>query len=523
MKSIVIATLAGLAAGASAQTCATPVIQPGNDPFTNQPFQGPGPCPAGVTAANFQVSLRVGTVLGANDDTGDQALKVFPIRSGPLTWTSGWTNEGDIDANISPVEPSNPLSYPPDAFIRLRDGNGLPNGGGLRTYAWAINQYEGSVMMSVRVNGRDNQDVLFVGGPSIGTLHGLVNVSADTFRSGRAYDMNDGTHRNGNGSMYLSMHYAGTFGNQEMNFDCGAAWFPYDQGWVAGYVSRTIGSEGEASFLTDGTKVARSDAAANAEVFWNLSGGNAPQLSVRIPGVNANTDGILLAQPYQDSNDPAFVSVTSDTSNAFQLTYRLTRLDAFSEIQPNANCRFHFVYVPFCAENLVAAKARVLDGRLSINGSAGDFTLVRTGTGTYRLSIPGKSDATGTLILQSMGEDSDTAPAGSRRFLSYAPSGNDFIIEARYLTTGNNIFGEDAVLGDTDFAFVYIDHTNPIAPCNDECAGADFNGDSQVDFFDYLDFASAFGNEEPAADFNSDGQVDFFDYLDFASAFGNCS
>jgi hypothetical protein len=48
---------------------------------------------------------------------------------------------------------------------------------------------------------------------------------------------------------------------------------------------------------------------------------------------------------------------------------------------------------------------------------------------------------------------------------------------------------------------------------------ADFNGDNQVDFFDYLDFAQAFANEESSADFNGDNQVDFFDYLDFAQAF----
>jgi probable HAF family extracellular repeat protein len=48
---------------------------------------------------------------------------------------------------------------------------------------------------------------------------------------------------------------------------------------------------------------------------------------------------------------------------------------------------------------------------------------------------------------------------------------------------------------------------------------ADFNGDNQVDFFDYLDFAQAFDSEDPAADFNGDNQIDFFDYLDFAQAF----
>jgi hypothetical protein len=48
---------------------------------------------------------------------------------------------------------------------------------------------------------------------------------------------------------------------------------------------------------------------------------------------------------------------------------------------------------------------------------------------------------------------------------------------------------------------------------------ADFNCDSTVDFFDYLDFVAAFDSEAQTADFNADGSIDFFDYLDFALAF----
>lgn len=50
------------------------------------------------------------------------------------------------------------------------------------------------------------------------------------------------------------------------------------------------------------------------------------------------------------------------------------------------------------------------------------------------------------------------------------------------------------------------------------CA-ADFNADTVVDFFDYLDFVAAFSANEPAADFNADTVIDFFDYLDFVAAF----
>ncbi|MDX2148779.1 MAG: hypothetical protein SFZ23_14795 [Planctomycetota bacterium] len=54
------------------------------------------------------------------------------------------------------------------------------------------------------------------------------------------------------------------------------------------------------------------------------------------------------------------------------------------------------------------------------------------------------------------------------------------------------------------------------------CPG-DFNLDGQTDFFDFLEFVDAFGNDAPTADINADGQVDFFDYLDFSNAFGLCA
>ncbi len=52
------------------------------------------------------------------------------------------------------------------------------------------------------------------------------------------------------------------------------------------------------------------------------------------------------------------------------------------------------------------------------------------------------------------------------------------------------------------------------------CA-ADFNSDSSVDFFDYLDFVAAFSSGDWSADFNADWSIDFFDYLDFVAAFSS--
>lgn len=52
------------------------------------------------------------------------------------------------------------------------------------------------------------------------------------------------------------------------------------------------------------------------------------------------------------------------------------------------------------------------------------------------------------------------------------------------------------------------------------CA-ADYNADTVVDFFDYLDFVSVFAGGGPAADYNADTVVDLFDYLDFVAVFAS--
>jgi hypothetical protein len=57
-------------------------------------------------------------------------------------------------------------------------------------------------------------------------------------------------------------------------------------------------------------------------------------------------------------------------------------------------------------------------------------------------------------------------------------------------------------------------------PSSGSCP-ADFNADTIVDFFDYLDFVAAFSSNSASSDFNADTIIDFFDYLDFVAAFSS--
>jgi hypothetical protein len=54
----------------------------------------------------------------------------------------------------------------------------------------------------------------------------------------------------------------------------------------------------------------------------------------------------------------------------------------------------------------------------------------------------------------------------------------------------------------------------------------DFDGDGDIDFFDFINFASAYGaelgdlNYNPVGDFNDDSCVDFLDFIAFAGSYG---
>ena len=50
---------------------------------------------------------------------------------------------------------------------------------------------------------------------------------------------------------------------------------------------------------------------------------------------------------------------------------------------------------------------------------------------------------------------------------------------------------------------------------------SDFNGDGQIDFVDFLEFARAYGSEEARFDLDNSGQVDFADFLRFVQDFSS--
>ncbi len=98
--------------------------------------------------------------------------------------------------------------------------------------------------------------------------------------------------------------------------------------------------------------------------------------------------------------------------------------------------------------------------------------------------------------------------------------GNDPWILGSYIAPGSGdpLYPEPLFLNGSEFVPGWKLGFDTFVITGGDCS-ADFNNDDVVDFFDYLDFVSAFAAEDPSADFNDDGSIDFFDYLDFVQAF----
>ncbi|MCX5691123.1 MAG: hypothetical protein NTV94_15280, partial [Planctomycetota bacterium] len=106
-RTFLIAAVAGLATCATA-TPPTPIIPVGNDIFGG-PALGPGAYPGTLSGATYYIELARNTI---NGRFGSNGLKHTAIYSGPMKWTAGNTNEGDLDVVIGPAVPNDVRSFP---------------------------------------------------------------------------------------------------------------------------------------------------------------------------------------------------------------------------------------------------------------------------------------------------------------------------------------------------------------------------------------------------------------------------
>ncbi len=423
--------------------------------------QPPGIWPRIVSAANLDVAVAPGSVLGGS---GSDNLKVQIPSSGPYVWTESRHNEGDIAMLLSAHDPT---VQPPNNF---EDNYAI--GTGPTTHAWRVNKFLGLALATPRVNGRDNGDTR--DDQPVGTIYGVAYFNAD-FGQGWSYRMTDGVYANGgDGAQDLQMTLLG-MGNAvgssdgEANFDCAVAFFPYAQGWIGAHVLgsyASIGDQGEATF--DAT--ARSPLLYSNSVSWVIN----PYSGIYDHG---HARIVLRSTDYQPETALLFGSATGSANQGrlfgaypneggWDVAIRDAQdLDATGQTLTAAEgMSFMFLYVPTNAVNFVGGQIAGATGNQIIGGGA--YTLTRTGVGNYELTIPGKTGSDGVLLLTVAGAMADSVIPNlpDRTTLSYVYSGGKFIIQSREAIAGDNRFGLAYPQRDTDFVFLWVDFKNPVAP-----------------------------------------------------------
>ncbi len=424
-------SLAVLASASAAPAGPTPQIPDGGG--------APGPFPnTSVSAVN---------VIAKGSTVFNSSVEVPGLDGqGPIPWSVNRYNRGDFALRLSPGNPTAALDNLNQGFIEF--GDSAP--GIAASQAWRPSRLLGVLLPTARQNGPVDW------GDGEGPFFPTMGISWAS--SGPGYSMTDGSF--GTGDLDINTGRAGTHASSpEANFSFSTAWFPFDQGWLGGDVAGP-NTEGASAWTAPNAHAAGLSAGLVKWLQYPADSGTYGGLAeLRLPGVNAWEDGMVFATSSDGGSDVNIVGVSPKPDGSAWLV--TIREDAATEAETLADAgqsEFQFVYVPFDAPRLIGGAIAGADG--AKRKAAGDFSVTRTGTGSYELTIPGKTGSDGTLLLQVADLEPGTAePLAARAFLSYEFKDGKFVIQSRRTTTETT-----ADLVDASFYVAWVDFTAPLAP-----------------------------------------------------------
>jgi hypothetical protein len=464
-------------------------------PVTDQGNFKPGAFPnSTVTGVNWNVSLpadgigfsadktQSGQIIwnGGGFDSLHRDILLDIGAQGPVPFSIARYAAGALDFGLSPSDPV-------AARANLGTGPGrdrsTPDASEAPAQAWFPSPRHGVLIPTLRKNGTIQWND---GAPA---FYPHVYQALD-FSSAKYFDMDSGTYGNGRaytrmakrGNAALPLASAGVY--QRSAVDVSVAWFPYHQGWKAGSFedSSNAGKAywqdpvSHSAAATANTFVLTSNPRSTAEALltWldpSGTGTYSGLAELGFPAVNALTDGMLFLAPNNDGSSTmrgpqANCAIKADGS-AWTVAVRDVEENKFdpATYAQAASSEFSFVYIPYTAGNLIGGKITGSTGAKA--HSAGTFTLTRSETGRYEVTIPGKTANSGMLILQPVGTLPGNPAVVDRATLSYepAPGGASFVIESRGISPGTGAGGLDEFpLQDSDFYFAWVDFTTPLTP-----------------------------------------------------------
>jgi len=404
----------------------------GPEPQVPDGGQPPGPFPGNtVGAANW---------VAESGTTFDGTVSIGLDGQGPIPWSISRYNRGDFAVRLSPLDPT----AAQDNFGILQDFPGEGTAAIPSEQAWTPNAEAGIIIPTVRTNGPVDW------GDGLGGFYPVIAASVGG-SSGYGYNMVDGTF--GRGGTDVQTGKAGDQSanpSPEGNFNFATTWFPYNQGWIGAAIDNP--DAGNPRFASTN---AHSPGLETNIVSWpNPAGGNAV---LSLPGINSTNDGMIFATSTQAGSDVKIVSVAPKSDGSGWIVTARAASQTDPSVLATGNSQFQFVYVPYNASNLIGGWIAADGSKIKV---AGNFTIARTGTGTYTVTIPGKTGTNGVLLLQNASFLTGSTTNADNNFLSYADNGSGtFTIQSRHTAAGGTF-----PLTDVGFYVAWVDFQTPLSP-----------------------------------------------------------
>jgi hypothetical protein len=227
----------------------------------------------------------------------------------------------------------------------------------------------------------------------------------------------------------------------------------------------SIGAAGEASF--DGP--ARSPLLYTNSVSWVVNPGSGfydhGHARVVLRGADYKPESALLFGSSTEGENSIHIFSAYPNSGGWDITIRDGQdLDASGQTLSFAEeMAFMFLCIPTNTPGLIGGQINGSTGGTIIG--AGGYTMTRTAAGNYELTIPGKTGASGMLLLTVAGAMSGSAipNLADRAVLSYEYAAGKFVIQSREAVSGGNPFGLAYNQRDTDFVFAWVDFSSPLS------------------------------------------------------------
>lgn len=349
------------------------------------------------------------------------------------------------------------------------------------TFATVVQQTTGPTLTVATSPANFGDLSLLYGGNPLAQANGVIIATPNQFRYAAVGDRNmieapgelTATVPGGfPAGMWLSTTKV-SGGGLEDNFNFSMVHFGFNNNWTAGHVNGTSG----ALFAGNGAGVTITTQFNTPNASYGLG-----HYALSIAGVNSVSDGMLFATGAANSSSGNVVPVGILPGGT---GWDVRVNDQGGNFPATEQANWSFVYVPYTADNLVAG------GRLSLSpldnssmpptsldvlNSVGTFSTARVdlgpngsitapGTpdgqfdaGRFLITIPGKDDTTGTLLVGVSKYATASGNSGADdNFLAYEYSSllGGWLVETYDLAGAN--------LQNSDIYFAYFDYNSPIS------------------------------------------------------------